>query len=304
MSNARLRIEEVSTDLDVIERYISLVKVSLDSDSVYIRTKESLEEMFAKNNMNSVDKSAVLSNILGTLTNSLTSTAMQIALDWAHRERTLEFEKVKEAANLELKQEELELAKARRLKEKYEAWAIQANIIRTYGMPQIDSVDDTLVLGLDPEGKMFLEETTINRTNDNLLLQKDQLEAGIRMQHVQAHQIMADTITNYGAWNYDVNELGITGIYERLDDRVVPLSDIQRIIAEEQSKGYAYNAWANAVTASAGMVGTALASDISDANTIENMLNRFISTIDLLSGDSVGIPNIPSTPNPKAPSGP
>ena len=62
---------------------------------------------------------------------------------------------------------------------------------------------------------------------------------------------------------------------------LVTLSDTQQEIATEQAKGYAYNAWANALTGSASMLGTAIAAEYAEfgpGSTGEALLNTVLAT--------------------------
>ena len=72
----------------------------------------------------------------------------------------------------------------------------------------------------------------------------------------------------------------------------VSLSDVQKAIAEEQAKGYTYNAWANALTGSASMLGTAIAAEYAQFNegqTGGDLLQAVLDTATKLKNTSVPV---------------
>ena len=80
-------IAEIVADLDVITQYNNLMKASVAKDSIYIRAKESLQSFFASSNMSDPDKAAILSNMLTSMTTSITNQAMSTALAIAKENR-------------------------------------------------------------------------------------------------------------------------------------------------------------------------------------------------------------------------
>jgi hypothetical protein len=67
-------------DLDVIAKYRELTSASLDGSSVYIRTKETLEAMFANSSFTAREKGDILSKVLGSLNTSVVTASMSSAL--------------------------------------------------------------------------------------------------------------------------------------------------------------------------------------------------------------------------------
>ena len=80
-------IAEIVADLDVTTQYNNLMKASVAKDSIYIRAKESLQSFFASSNMSDPDKAAILSNMLTSMTTSITNQAMSTALAIAKENR-------------------------------------------------------------------------------------------------------------------------------------------------------------------------------------------------------------------------
>lgn len=249
----------ITTVMEVLPKFECLMQKSVDGESIYIRAKETMEAAFKDYNMNSADKAQIVANVIGTMSSNITAAAMQTALQWATREKELEIEKLKLAKELDLLDLEKELRDAQIDKLKHESIAIQVGVLER-GTPlmwegKVQSIGQDGKYGLE---KDLLEEQILNTvTEGNLMAEK------ITETHASTHRIIADTLVNHGAWNYAVGANGFSS--SEVPQPVVisghyPLSDVQRIIAGEQAKGYAYNAWANSVTAAAGMIGTALAS--------------------------------------------
>lgn len=247
----------ISTELDVLDKYTSLMQNSLTSESFYARTKDTLAEYFDKYSMNNKDRGEILANVMGSVTTSLSSAAMSTALQWASSEVELGLKKLELEKQLDILENQKDLTKAQAAKAANDNIATQAEVWRMYGKP---TAVDGVLTSLTDNCKLFwdiqsAEETSINLGKEGVLLDSRKKESLAAI-----HKTVADTVVNYGPWTYTLGETGIVGTPTRNVIGIKPLSDVQRTIAEEQAKGYAYNAWANAVTASAGMIGTVVAS--------------------------------------------
>ena len=177
------------------------------------------------------------------------------------------------------------LKEAQKGKINWDSIAVQAEVIRMLGTPTID-IPSNKVLSLAPEGKHWQDIKVAEKQEINLGKEGTLLDSKVNESYAAIHKAVADTIVNFGAWKYSLTDEGIITASSRQTNVVVPLSDYQRIIAQEQAKGYTYNAWANAATASAGMIGTAFASDNPPADTllelwedaVENLKNQTVPT--------------------------
>ncbi len=248
----------VSHELDVISKFTCLMQESVAGESLYIRAKETLQAIYEDNSIDSVDKGQVVANVIGSMASSITNAAMATALQWAARERELALEKLKLGKELDILDKELLLREAQIDKMKWDNIATQAQTIRMYGTP---SVVDGVVLSLADAGKVWTDIKLGEQQRTNMVKELDVLDGRLKESYANIHRTVADTVVNHGAWNYTINAGGVSTTPVRVPNAVVPLSDVQRVIAAEQAKGYSYNAWANAVTSSAGMLGTAIASD-------------------------------------------
>lgn len=253
-----MAIITVPETLDVLEKFECLMKEAVSSESVYIRTKETITQYFKDSSLNSNDKANAIASILGTMSSSVTGAAMQTALQWASTERDLALRKLELAKQLDILDAEKTLKDAQADKLQYDSIAVQAETIRVMGKPLVVAGE---VKSLEDAGKIWQDIQIGIQQERNLKEEETLIKAKQKESYAGVQKALADSIVNYGAWNYTISEAGITNAPIKTANTVVPLSDAQRMIAQEQAKGYAYNAWANAVTASAGMIGTAMASE-------------------------------------------
>lgn len=292
-----MTIITVPETLDILDKFECLMKESVASESIYIRTKETLEHFFKDSNFNSNDKANAISTILGSMSSSITGAAMQTALQWATTERELALKKLELGSQLDIMAQDVLLKKAQIDKTEHESIAVQAETIRVMGKP-ILGVDGNIA-SLENTGKIWQDIQIGQVQETNLGKEGSLLDSKLTESHAGIHKAIADTMVNYGAWTYEISSTGFAVAPSRKPSTIVPLSDVQRTIAEEQAKGYAYNAWANAVTASAGMIGTGIASD-SAATDIAPALKQFRSILNRLSKAAAPgidyIPDLPDTP--------
>lgn len=291
--NTRFNMATIATtkNLDVIDKYLCLVKESLGTDSVYIRTKETLEALLEDGALSGTEKADVLSNVLGGLSSSITSVAMSTALQWSTKEKEIELEKLKLSKELDILDNQIRLSDTQVDKAYHDSIATQANTIRMYGTPTV--VDGT-VSALPDEGKIYWDTELVKQQDVNAEKEGNLIDSKLNESYAAIHKVVADTVTNYGAWNYGTNltESGIAVAPTRVTTiGVEPLSDVQRNIAQEQANGYAYNAWANAATSTSSLLGTALAGGLSDQTTVNTLVTKIDGVVTKLS--SAGAPYHP-----------
>lgn len=275
----------VPDTLDVLEKFECLMKESVSSESVYIRTKETINQFFKESSLNSADKTNALTTVLGSMSTSITAAAMQAAIQWASAERDLALRKLQLAKELDAIDADTIIKEAQAEKLYYDSIAVQAETIRMMGTP---TVVNKKVLSLAPEGKFWQDIKVGEQQESNMVKESLILDSKLNESFAAIHKTVADTVVNFGAWQYDLSSGGINTRPTKTPNAVVPLSDIQRVIAIEQAKGYSYNAWANGVTSSAGMLGTMMASDLAPDPTIINTFKDI-----LLSLKNVNLPVIP-----------
>ena len=125
----------VSHELEVIEKFESIMHSSLGSESVYIRTKETLQALIADGSLSSKEKAEIVSNVLNNLNSTLVSAGLSTALQWAAKERDIELDKLKLEKELDILQQDILLRTAQVEKMAWDSIATQAQTIRMYGTP-------------------------------------------------------------------------------------------------------------------------------------------------------------------------
>lgn len=252
----------VTDSLDVVEKYNTLVKASLSGDSIYIRAKETLQALVDDSIMDEARKAEMLSTVIGNAVNAITSASMSTALQWATSEKDVALRKLELERQLDILANEnlLKAAQAEQIENSIRLSKVESK--RVYGTAIFDAQGN--ITSLDDTGKVY---------NDTLLTvaatAKTAAEEALTVQkttesQAAVHKIVADTYVNYGNYTYTpITATGISGVTSG-HGVYKTLSDVQKDIATEQAKGYTYNAWANALTGSASMLGTAIAAEYAE----------------------------------------
>jgi hypothetical protein len=250
---------EVPSQLDVADKYESLLRQSLSTDSAYIRAKETIEDLVVDGAIDESQKAEIISNIIGGVVNNITSSSLSTALSWAQAERELALKKLELEKQLDILTQETLVKEAQVDQVNNSIRLAKVESKRMYGTAVFD--EDGNITSLDTSGKISkdIELTTAQISKveeENLLVAQKVTES-----QAAVHKIVADTYVNYG--NYTYSGLSDTGIntVTKQHGTFKTLSDTQQDIAIEQAKGYVYNAWANALTGSASMLGTAIAAE-------------------------------------------
>lgn len=252
----------VTDELDVAEKYQTLVKQSLSGESAYIRAKETIEELLEAGAIDNAQKAEIISNIVSGIVNNINSSSLSAAVAWAKEEKEVALRKLELAKQLDILDQEIltKEAQAEQIQNQIRIAKIESK--KVFGTAVFD--ENNNIISLDDTGKVssdiaLTDSQKIKSDSENLLV-----EQKIKESHAAVHKIVADTYVNYG--NYTFTGLDAEGI-----DTVTPnhgsyktLSSTQQDIAIEQAKGYTYNAWANALTGSSSMLGTAIASEYAE----------------------------------------
>lgn len=248
----------LDTTLDVSSKYNELIERVTDGDSIYVRTKEALLAIFDDGAIDSGDKAQVLTQVMAQLNASVVTAAMGTALQWAAQEKQLTLQKLEMSYKLDLLVEQTAGQTLQNDAILADKQLKQAQMLRQYGTPTLDADKD--VVSLDSTGKVYEEirlvkQEILNKEADNLVIQATENKV-----NAEVHKTVADTYVNYGTFNgYVLTENGITGVSKTSTHDT--LSDNQKDIADQQSKGYVYNAWSNAASSTASMIGVLLSSD-------------------------------------------
>jgi hypothetical protein len=253
----------ITDSLDVANKYDILVKQSLSGDSAYIRAKETIQELVSTGALDETQKAEIISNILGNVINNITSSSMSTAMQWANAEKEIALKKLELSKQLDILGEEYLLKKAQTAQVQSATTLAKIESKRIFGTAILDSEGN--VVSLADDGKVYtdiqLASSTINKTD----VEKTLAEQKIVESQAAVHKIVADTYTNYGHFTYtDITANGISGVTPNDLGTFRTLSKTQQDIAVEQAKGYVYNAWANALSGSASMLGTAIAAEYAE----------------------------------------
>lgn len=252
----------ITSDLDVANKYETLVKQSLSTNSAYIRAKETIEDLVRDGAIDESQKAEIISSIVGGIINNITSSCLSTALSWAQSEKDIALKKLELAKQLDILDKEI-LVKDAQIEQVENAVRLaKVESKRMYGTAVFDIEGNITSLGNDGKVAKDIEltETQIAKSTAEITL------VGQKVSESQAavHKIVADTYVNYGNYVYSgLGETGITTVTKQHGD-FKTLSDTQQDIAIEQAKGYVYNAWANALTGSASMLGTAIAAEYAE----------------------------------------
>lgn len=249
---------QVTGTVDVLSKYTAIVKESLGGDSVYIRAKETVEELVANGAIDDAQKAEVISGIIGGAVSSITSSAMSAALDWTKYEKELALKKLEMDVQLKIASEELLLKEEQVKQVKNQNRLALVESKRMFGTAVFDTEDN--IVSLASEGKVFGDMQLVAQQTTNAAEEENLLKSKIKESSVAIHKVVADTFTNFGNYTFTFPSSGEGVETVTRIDAHTSLSDTQQEIAVEQGKGYTYNAWANALTGSASLLGTAIAS--------------------------------------------
>lgn len=259
-----------STELDVINKYRELVRVSMEGDSSYIRAKETLDEMYDDNDVPQEGKGEVLAGLISSLHTSVMTTSMNTALAWSAKEKDLELKKLELEKQLQILQNQIEQTKAEADRTANADLIQQAESLRQHGKM---TVVNGKVVGLSDEGLQYQNIQLTKEKVESENKAQELSDAKLKETYAGINKLVADTYVNYGMYNgYTITDKGITGITDITPVGYTTLSDAQLSIAKEQAKGYAYNAWSNVASGLGSTIGVALTSET-----------------DIFTGDNAGI---------------
>ena len=260
-----MAIIAIDKTLDVITKYNSLITESLDTESVYIRTKETLIEFFNSGSFTGQEKARIIAEVLSNLNSSLVNASITTALEWAKAEKTFEFEKEELGYKVDVidQQAEVEAAKVKQLMA--DVMATTATSMRQNGAATINP-STGFTTGLANDGKVWKEMVLMEQELLNKKAEEDVLQSKLKESQAAVYKIVADTAANFGSGTYTISDTGVTSAGF---DSPNSLAYFQKQIAAQQAKGYAYNAWANAVNASSTAVSMLLSTE-SSSSTIQD----------------------------------
>lgn len=250
----------IETDLDVVSKQRQLVEEALGPDSVYIRMKETLIDLMNSGEIKGTDRAKVVGETIAQMSASITANVMNTGLQWAEAEKKLALQKEEMQKQLDILEQNKLLIANQVIASLADRQLKQAQLRREYGTPTLDSNGN--VTGLANDGKEYASILNIEADTANKALQGSVLTAQKESTYAQTHKIVADTYVNHGVFNW--SGLSATGIstVTKSATGYVTLSDLQKQVSKEQARGYVYNAWSNAASAGASMLGTLAGAEI------------------------------------------
>ena len=252
----------INTDLDVISKQRELVTEALGPDGVYIRMKETLQELLSDGEIKGVERAQVVSQTIAQMANSITSSSMSTALQWAAQEKDLYLKKEELEYKIDLMKLEAEKAEQDAASAEANKHLLQAKLLREYGVKTVDGNGD--LIGLDDSGLVYEQIRGMVQDTANKALLPEQIAAQTDEVQARTHKLVADTYVNHGLFTgYTINGNGIASA-TKVNTGYVTLSDMNKQVAKEQAKGYAWNAWSSSASSSAGMIGTLVASEVAE----------------------------------------
>lgn len=241
----------ITNTYDVIAKYVALINESLGVDSVYIRTKETLDSLLASGSLSGTDKAKVIAEVLNGINTSLVNGAMNTALQWAKSEKDNEYAAAELAYKLDILAQEALVNENRAKQIAAEIMVETAQSMRMNGAATVDPVTG-YTTALSNDGKIYKDTLLIDQQIINAQAELNVIKGKVRESQASVYKIVADTHANFGDASYTLSDDSCTALMS-ITSGTLAYEQIQ--IAKQQSKGYTYNAWANAVNAAATTVG-------------------------------------------------
>lgn len=251
----------ITNELDVAEKFETLVKQALSSNSAYIRAKETIQELVDNGSIDESQKAEIIANIVGGVVNNINSSSLSTAMAWASAEKDVALKKLELAKQLDILDQEV-LTKTAQIDQINNTTRLaKVESKRMYGTAVFTGDEIT---SLSDDGKVYKDMLLTDSQRAKVDEESALVTQKVAESQAAVHKIVADTYVNYGNYSYTgLTESGIATVTAN-HGTYTTLSDNQREIAKEQAKGYTYNAWANALTGSAAMLGSAIAAEYAE----------------------------------------
>ena len=274
----------LEANLDVVSKYNELLTQTVGENSLYIKTKETLDEYFKDNNMTAVDKANLVSSTLSNITIQCTQAILNAALEWAVQEKTMTLKIAETEYGLGKINQETKNAITANKAAEVEYDLLQAKMIRDYGVP---TKVNGIITALTDTGEAYHKIELLKQQTANELTKNSQLAAQTKELYARTHQLVADAYINHGVFTgYPISESGIANI-TKTNTGFKTLSEMNVEVGKQQANGYVYNAWANAASSSASMLATLISSE--SAIEYQPYVTSWKNTVDKL--NSLVIPN-------------
>jgi len=239
-------VAQEDSTLDIVAKFKEITEAALDTNSIYMRAKDTFKELFDEKKIQEADYAQLASTFISQLASTTTQAAMTLALEWSRQEKEMayslaqlkaqtnlalaQYEKVKHEICLTDKENELKCA---------QITATIAGSIRDNGrVATYDPVNTCVPLTLQDEGTKYRQELAIA---------------------AQEYSTLADTYRKSGKVT-----LGIDTDGERkgLSGDIAGYTNAQESFARRQIKSFEDSKRSHAANATSQMIGQLLASEV------------------------------------------
>jgi len=281
-SSNQLYIKESVNSLDVIRIFNDLMEASTAKDSVYIKAKETLTDLWKNGSYDEKDRASMIAQSLVAMTNSITATAMQLAMQIAESDRDAPYMLTKVREDTKLTQEQADkmardgdLIETQKDKMIIDGWQTQANIYTKNGISvTAQSIDNPLLTSVAQSNKMGADVVSAE------------------MSKASQYVALAGSFRKDGeyTWSVDANYNVVSPAYGVTSWKA--LADAQTDVAVRQEKAFDDNMKQHAANSSANMIGLLISSENYTAIS-ECDVDRWRASVDYLND---GAPVPPACP--------
>lgn len=176
----------IDTDLDVVAKQKELVAESIGPDGIYVRMKDTLEELINKGELKkSPDAAKVIAETIASMANNITNSAMSTAIQWESQQKALAFQKAELEYRLDLLDNQVKESEQNQSSTLARKNLDIANTIRNFGTYTTDASGN--LVSLDNNGKGYQQE----------LILKEQVKMEGHKESVM-NQTVADKVATSG----------------------------------------------------------------------------------------------------------
>ena len=245
----------IEGDLDVIPIYKDLMEASTGTNSAYIRTKETLEDMFKNDVIKAPERAAIVSQTLSTIATAITSDAMNAAIKIAteNRDGVYALTKLREDTKLTTVQAakieaDIEATEKDNNYKIMQGWKVQAELYRDYGViPTSIALTSPLLGGnVDDVDDVYTDYGTKVET--------------LNKSKVDTYATYANSYRTNGKVTYTTNT--DTGQFKTVSADTYGLTEAQTNVAIRQKEGFDDNMRQHVVNSSASLAGLLLSTEM------------------------------------------
>jgi hypothetical protein len=257
-------------EIDITETYKKLMKASTGEDSIYLRAKETLQDLYdTTSGLSDTQKATLIGQGIIDIAKDMTSNAMQMALkiDTENRDAAYALTKLKEETRLTTAQvakieKDIDLAGKNLWIATVTGWKMQAEAYRDYGVQTWNQLETDMILAQ----AAYIDYGTKVET--------------LKKAKVDTYATYANSYRQNGIVNYTTNIADGSFATATADDH--GLTHWQTGVAARQAQGFEDNMRQHVVNSSASMVSMLLSTEASGIN-YTPYLDKWSSAADYLS---------------------